>query len=114
LICLTTTLINIVIVDFADYNMKKDSVNSLILERKKAFANLVRAYLRFNVSDALNIVVEKDGNISINGVYYKFDVSDYTGCTKNYIFLNPSSGRMVINKNNVKKIYKLEVDLLDN
>ena len=27
-------------------------INSLILERKKAFANLVRAYLRFNVSDA--------------------------------------------------------------
>ena len=45
-------------------------IHSLILERKKAFANLVRAYLRLNVSDALNIVVEKDGNISINGKYY--------------------------------------------
>lgn len=88
--------------------------HSLILERKKAFANLVRAYLRFNVSDALNIVVEQDGNISINGNYYKFDVSDYTGCTPNYIFFNPSSGRILIQKDNVKKIYKLEVDLLDN
>ena len=88
-------------------------IHSLILERKKAFANLVRAYLRFNVSDALNIVVEQDGNISINGNHYKFDVSDYTGCTSNYIFFNPSSGR-IIQKDNVKKIYKLEVDLLDN
>lgn len=88
--------------------------HSLILERKKAFANLVRAYLRFNVSDALNIIVEEDGNISINGNHYKFDVSDYTGCTENYIFLNPSSGRILIQKDNVKKIYKLEVDLLDN
>lgn len=104
------TSINIVTVVFADYNME----NSLILERKKAFANLVRAYLRFNVSDALNIVVEEDGNISINGNYYKFDVSDYTGCTEQYIFLNPSSGRILIQNNNVKKIYKLEVDLLDN
>lgn len=89
-------------------------IHSLILDRKKAFANLVRAYLRFNVSDALNIVVEKDGNISINGNYYKFDVSDYTGCTENYIFFNPSSGRLVIQGKNVSKVYKLEVDLFDN
>ena len=89
-------------------------IHSLILDRKVAFANLVRAYLRFNVSDALNIVVEKDGNISINGKYYKFDVSDYTGCTDQYIFFNPSSGRLVIEGNGVSKVYKLEVDLLDN
>lgn len=87
--------------------------NSLIIDRKKAFAELVRAYLRFNVSDALNIVVEKDGNISINGKYYKFDVSDYTGKTEQYIFFNPSSGRLVIEGNNVSKVYKLEVNLLD-
>lgn len=88
-------------------------IHSLILDRKVSFANLVRAYLRFNVSDALNIVVEKDGNISINGKYYKFDVSDYTGCTENYIFFNPSSGRIVIEGNGVSKVYKVDVDLLD-
>jgi hypothetical protein len=88
-------------------------IHSLILDRKVAFANLVRAYLRFNVSDALNIVVEKDGNISINGKYYKFDVSDYTGCTENYIFFNPSSGRIVIEGNGVSRVYKVDVDLLD-
>lgn len=97
--------------------MKKETngshTNSLILDRKVAFANLVRAYLRFNVSDALNIIVEKDGNITINGNYYKFDVSDYTGCTPNYIFLNPSSGRMMVQKDGVKKVYKLQVDLYD-
>ena len=93
---------------------KKDTpIHSLILDRKKAFANLVRAYLRFNVDSALNVVVEKDGNISINGNVYKFDVSDYTGCTPNYIFFNPSSGRLVIQGKNVSKVYKLEVDLLD-
>lgn len=93
--------------------IKSSHTNSLILDRKVAFANLVRAYLRFNVSDALNIVVEKDGNISINGNYYKFDVSDYTGSTPNYIFFNPASGRIVIEGKNVTKVYKLEVDLLD-
>lgn len=89
-------------------------IHSLILDRKIAFANLVRAYLRFNVSDALNITVEKDGNISINGGYYKFDVSDYTGKTDNYIFFNPSSGRLVVEGKGVSKVYKLEVNLLDN
>ncbi len=88
-------------------------IHSLIVDRRVAFANLVRAYLRFNVSDALNIVVEKDGNISINGNYYKFDVSDYTGATPNYIFFNPSSGRIVIEGNGVSKVYKVDVDLLD-
>lgn len=88
-------------------------IHSLIIDRRVAFANLVRAYLRFNVSDALNIVVEKDGNISINGNYYKFDVSDYTGATPNYIFFNPSSGRIVIEGNGVSKVYKVDVDLLD-
>ena len=88
-------------------------IHSLILDRKVAFANLVRAYLKFNVSDALNIVVEKDGNISINGNYYKFDVSDYTGATPNYIFFNPSSGRIVIEGNGKSKVYKVDVDLLD-
>jgi hypothetical protein len=87
--------------------------NSLIVERKVAFANLVRAYLKFNVSSALNIVVDKDGDICINGNDYKFDVADYTGCTPNYIFYNPSSGRLLIQKDNVKKIYKLEVNLYD-
>lgn len=88
-------------------------IHSLIRDRKVAFANLVRAYLKFNVSDALNVVVEKDGDISINGGYYKFDVSDYTGKTDQYIFLNPSSGRLVIEGKGVSKVYKLEVDLLD-
>lgn len=92
-------------------------IHSLIRDRKMAFANLVRAYLKFNVSDALKIdVVESENRdvfISINDNIYKFDVSDYTGCSENYIFLNPSSGRIVIEGKGVQKVYKLEVDLLD-
>ena len=86
---------------------------SLIRERKVAFANLVRAYLKFNVSDALKVVVLEDGNITINDKEYKFDVNDYTGSATNYIFFNPSSGRLVIEGNGVSKVHKLEVDLLD-
>ena len=86
---------------------------SLIKDRKKAFAELVRAYLKFNVASATDIVVNEDGDISINGTLFKFDVSDYTGKNEAYIFYNPSNGRMVIENKSVKKIYKLEVDLVD-
>jgi len=39
------------------------------------------------------------------------DVTDYTGNSENYIFLNPSNGRMVIETKGVQKIYKFEVEL---
>jgi hypothetical protein len=93
-------------------------IHSLIRDRKLAFANLVRAYLKFNVAAAKKVEIaeseNKDVFIAINDNVYKFDVSDYTGCTENYIFFNPSSGRLVIQGKNVSKVYKLEVDLFDN
>ena len=53
--------------------------------------------------------------LSINDTIFKVDISDYTGIEGGfgYIFFNPSSGRLVIEKDNVRKIYKVEVDLLD-
>ena len=92
-------------------------IHSLIRDRKLAFANLVRAFLKFNVSDALKIDVleseNKDVLILINENIYKFDVNDYTGCADQYIFFNSSNGRLVIEGKGVQKVYKLEVDLLD-
>jgi hypothetical protein len=46
---------------------------------------------------------------------YKVDISDYTGVDQGfgYIFFNPSNGRLYIQKDNVNKIYKIDVDLLD-
>lgn len=88
-------------------------IHSLIIDRKKAFAELVRAYLRFNVPSVASVTVMDSGDIEINGTEFKFDVSDYTGKSEAYIFYNPSNGRIVIEKGNVKKVYKLEVNLLD-
>jgi len=91
-------------------------IHSLILDRKKAFAELIRAYLKYNVASAKKIEVLRNGSISINDHLYKVDISDYTGYDEGmgYIFLNPSSGRLYIQKGIVNKIYKLEVDLFDN
>ena len=90
-------------------------IHSLILDRRKAFAELIRAFLRFNVPSAKKVEVMPNGSLSINDTIFKVDIPDYTGIEVGfgYIFLNPSSGRLVIEKDNVKKIYKLEVDLLD-
>ena len=102
--------------------MKKETndlltLNSLIIERKVAFANLVRAYLKFNVPSAKKVEVaqaeNKDVFIVINDNTFKFDVADYTGATEKYIFYKPSNGRIVIQNGDVKKIYKLEVNLYD-
>ena len=54
--------------------------------------------------------MEQDAN-QWQGV--KVDVTDYTGNSENYIFLNPSNGRMVIETKGIQKIYKFEVELTD-
>jgi hypothetical protein len=77
----------------------------------------VRAYLKFNVSSALKVEIleseNRDVMIMINGNIYKFDVADYTGSADNYIFYNPQSGRIVIEGKGVSKVYKLDVNLMD-
>lgn len=95
---------------------RNSHIHSLIRDRRKAFAELIRAYLKFNVPSAKKIEVHENGSISINDHIYKVDISDYTGIELGfgYIFYNPSNGRLYIEKDNVNKIYKLEVDLLDN
>jgi hypothetical protein len=92
-------------------------IHSLIRDRKSAFANLIRAYLKFNVPHAKKVdIVEaenRDVFIAINDNIFKLDISDYTGSSERYIFYNPSNGRLVIENKDVKKIYKIEVDLYD-
>lgn len=88
-------------------------VHSLIRDRKVAFANLVRAYLKFNVPSVTQCEVLEDGNLQLNNAEYKFDVDDYTGGSERYVFMNTRSGRIVIEKGNVNKVYKVDVDLID-
>ena len=54
-------------------------IHSLILDRRKAFSELIRAYLRFNVPSAKKVEVMPNGSLSINDNIFKVDISDYTG-----------------------------------
>jgi hypothetical protein len=49
----------------------------------------------------------------LNNQEYKFDVSDYTGHSERYVFFNPINGRLLLESNGKKKVYKFEVSLFD-
>ena len=72
---------------------------------------MIRAYLKFNIPSANEGEVIDWNKMSINGKEFKVDITDYTGNSENYIFLNPSNGRMVIETKGVQKVYKFEVEL---
>lgn len=72
---------------------------------------MIRAYLKFNIASAKEVEVISWNAMLINGKEFKVDITDYTGSADNYIFLNPSNGRMVIETKGVQKIYKFEVEL---
>lgn len=72
---------------------------------------MIRAYIKFNLVDDVEVV---DYNIiKIKGRDYKVDITDYTGISERYIFFNPTNGRMVIENDGRRKVYKFEVGLLD-
>ena len=91
-----------------------DNKTSLVKQRKKSFAELVRLFFIMNVSNLTSVDVTEDFNLNINGTTFKLDVSDYTGSNNEpYIFFNPSNGRIVIENKGKTKVYKVEVELYD-
>ena len=94
--------------------MNKEQITSIVEQRKKSFAELVRAFLILNVSNLTSVAVTATNGLNINGVDYKLDVDDYTGTDgEPYVFYNTSSGRIVIERNGKRVVYKLEVELMD-
>jgi hypothetical protein len=78
---------------------------------RKSWCEMIRAYIKFNLVDDVEVV---DYNIiKIKGKDYKVDITDYTGISERYIFFNPTNGRMVIENDGRRKVYKFEVGLLD-
>ena len=86
-------------------------MNSWSEAYRKSWCEMIRAYLKFNIASAKEVEVISWNAMRINGKEFKVDITDYTGSADNYIFLNPSNGRMVIETKGVQKIYKFEVEL---
>ncbi len=88
-------------------------MHSLVKTQKRAWGDILCAFFRLNIEQITSAESTEDGNLVINNILYKFDVSDYTGCDDKYVFFNPISGRIVVENGGRRKIYKLEVDLFD-
>lgn len=95
--------------------MSKETITSLVAQRKKSFAELVRLFFIMNVKQITAVSVLENNDLEINGSRYKFDVDDYTGSRdeEGYVFYNTSSGRIYVEKGGKGKAYKLEVELFD-
>jgi hypothetical protein len=88
-----------------------EATNSWAEAYKKSWCEMIRAYIKFNLVDDVEVV---DYNlIKIKGNEYKVDITDYTGHSGRYIFFNPSNGRMVIENDGRRKVYKFEVGIND-
>jgi len=93
---------------------KSDSpTTSLLRTFKISWANTLKVFFDLNVEKITSCEVTDSGDLVINGNEYKLDVANYTGHSDRYIFFNPNNGRIVVETSGVKRIYKLEVDLLD-
>lgn len=90
-----------------------EQVRSLIKERQKSFANLIRMFLKLNVPQITSCEVTEEANLILNGTEYHLDVDDYRGRKDAYVFYNTSNGRIYIERNGKGKAYKLEVSLFD-
>lgn len=78
---------------------------------RKSWCEMIRAFIKFNLTEEVE-VIDFD-KISIKGNEYKVDITNYTGSSERYIFLNPANGRMVIENAGRRKIYKFEVGIVD-
>ncbi len=86
---------------------------SLIKAFKKSWSYTLCVYFQLNVDQITSAEMNEDGDIIINGNLYKLDVANYTGNSERYIFFNPTNGRVVVETLGKQRVYKLEVDLLD-
>jgi hypothetical protein len=86
---------------------------SLVKEYKRNWGNTICLFLSMNVEQIKSANLDEQLNLILNSQVYKFDVSEYTGHSEKYVFFNPLSGRLLIESNGMKKIYKFEVSLFD-
>lgn len=86
---------------------------SLVKEYKKNWGNTICLFFTMNVEQIKTAELDEQLNLILNSQVYKFDVSEYTGHAEKYIFFNPVSGRLLLESNGMKKVYKFEVSLFD-
>ena len=75
-------------------------LNRTVSEWKKNWLYMICLYFESNYEKVKETEVLSDDRIRINHDDYKVDINDYTGSESNYIFFNPSNGRLVVQRQN--------------
>lgn len=73
---------------------------------------MICLYFESNYEKVKETEVLSDDRIRVNNDEYKVDINDYTGSESNYIFFNPSNGRLVVQRQNRVVVERFDVEIV--
>ena len=87
-------------------------LNRTVSEWKKNWLYMICLYFESNYEKVKETEVLSDDRIRVNNDEYKVDINDYTGSESNYIFFNPSNGRLVVQRQNRVVVEHFDVQIV--
>ena len=87
-------------------------LNRTVSEWKKNWLYMICLYFESNYEKVKETEVLSDDRIRVNHDDYKVDINDYTGSESNYIFFNPSNGRLVVQRQNRVVVEHFDVQIV--
>jgi hypothetical protein len=87
-------------------------LNRTVSEWRKNWLYMICLYFESNYEKVKETEVLSDERIRVNNDEYKVDINDYTGSESNYIFFNPSNGRLVVQRQNRVVVERFDVEIV--
>ena len=87
-------------------------LNRTVSEWRKNWLYMICLYFESNYEKVKETEVLSDDRIRVNNDEYKVDINDYTGSESNYIFFNPSNGRLVVQRQNRVVVERFDVEIV--
>ena len=73
---------------------------------------MICLYFEANYEKVKETEVLSDDRIRINYDEYKVDINDYTGSSSNYVFFNPTNGRLVVQRGGRVVVEQFDVQIV--
>lgn len=87
-------------------------LNKTVSEWKKNWLYMICLYFEANYEKVKETEVLSDDRIRINHDEYKVDINDYTGSSSNYVFFNPTNGRLVVQRGGRVVVEQFDVQIV--
>lgn len=87
-------------------------LNKTVSEWKKNWLYMICLYFEANYEKVKETEVLSDDRIRINHDEYKVDINDYTGSSNNYVFFNPTNGRLVVQRGGRLVVEQFDVQIV--